>query len=150
MGIRAQHSRTNALSHGNTVGNTVCCGLYLKCSRAIHHCRCKEHAEKRIVPDLESREDNGHQSVHRCRIRCPFRFFLFLFAGSTGWQVERNVLDEFGGGEDTFEIWFEQVLWQSLRIWFTGTLCRGNTQSESFVLVMEIKIKSYQSSVQQL
>lgn len=85
MGIGAQHSRTNALSHGNTIGNTVCCGLYLKCSRAIHHCRCREHAEKRIVPDLESREDNGHQSEHRCRIRRPFRFFLFLFAGSTGW-----------------------------------------------------------------
>lgn len=82
------------------------CGLYLKCSHAVHHYWRGEHAEKGIVSDSKSCKDNIHQSMHRFRLRFFVSFlFFYLFFFLLDRMVDRT--GRFGRvetGDDTFEI----------------------------------------------
>lgn len=66
------------------------CGLYLKCSHAVHHCWRGEREGRRE----SSRVVQGQYPSIDASFPVTFVRFLFFFSPSTGWRIEQDVLGE--------------------------------------------------------
>lgn len=69
------------------------CGLYLKCSHAVHHCWRGEREGRSGIVSSRARTI----SINRCVVSgyvCSFPFFFFFLFPSTGRRIEQDVLGE--------------------------------------------------------